>query len=943
MSIFSIDNTGVRNDEYIIGNDNAKQTKGTIAQIRFPLGGFFPPYIPYFVQGDIRVRDLLNWGFFEQMTWQERLTWITQNGTSNEIYLSDMNCQIRFDMLGSDFTTKLSQEDQQILMNGQWLDMSIVYNMFPKKVGGRSANRHTLIFRGSNWKLYNPDASVVYSHYIKALDDHHYVNLINNQSYKTWKVTLEYQNREIYIGFIDREPLIDYSSYMHPQIKVAINWFTPSVHKSLIQKCIRVRPVNVRIGNDLYPTEHVLITSFIMLLTSAGAFVPNLRKFVSGSESAFKRLAVSLIEDSTCSIRDMELLFGASLASRNGYKPSKLFVDYCIKVMIDGLKEEYFIYDWHNIKGIQLGQDQMMICTMIKTLGSFESDINMVVTVFENNLTKVKSTLERPEIMDIYHCLDHHSITEIVHFYTETSMTSSEVFTKIWQEGTGINSRKKPFNVNGDINSAQRRLWVAKSSDKSKLTERELSDKSFICNMNLDPSWIAGLIGPISNKIGNEMIMSFFNPDDLNNILTIKDPGRDSDLVIDEATKQYASNQVERQMSSNYTQVKSELLGLDFTCVYRMGEFICCTNGTNDIKKWTDYCNNQFSLPIIKDSFMTDSLDKIVMCAFMTKSSKGIERNSLDKIKRIIDSLNIQCLSRLSMYIRNIKSEIQIHKISRDGEGTYLETSRYDPFVFKILLFLCVVIPGVIEIDSSLVFKIKYFPYWDIVRKMILQKVTNHVSEKWPYKFNDTRQLWSNQQEFIDRIMSRFNKGKRGNLIWLDTGLGKTLIVTTVIGKLIDLSKMPKYCVWILTPGSIQNIVEQISRSTIPYNILNGTKGGNRTIRPHCINLIFHDHMILMSDELLNIAPECFFVFDEVHFMFDNSKRTSMALQLSKLCSMFIGMTGTLIKNKNIEGNNLIDWVSQVVEFEVTKKNYMIGIASLISGKIELPIKKQDH
>ena len=68
MSVFSIDNTSIRNNEYIAGNDNAKQTKGTIAQIRFPQGNFFPTYAPYFVQNDIRIRDLFNWGFFEKLS-----------------------------------------------------------------------------------------------------------------------------------------------------------------------------------------------------------------------------------------------------------------------------------------------------------------------------------------------------------------------------------------------------------------------------------------------------------------------------------------------------------------------------------------------------------------------------------------------------------------------------------------------------------------------------------------------------------------------------------------------------------------------------------------------------------------------------------------------------------------------------------------------------------
>lgn len=925
MSIFSIDNTGVRNEEYICGNDNAKQTKGTIAQIKFFNNECFKPYLPYFVQRDIRVRDLLNWGFFEMLSWDDRLNWIIRNGTSDEIYLSDMICQIRFETLGSEFLTKISPDNQQLLMSGNWFDMKIVYNMFPKKVGGKGARRHTLIFRGSNWKLHNNEIKVEYLSYIQPFQC--------NETKTIYKATLLNDSKEFHIGFVDNKPCLNLDVYCNSEVQSKLEWFSPSVHKSLIQKCIRVRPINVKIDDVLYPTETVLVTSFIMLVKCPGAFVPNLRKFVNGTESAFKRLAVSLIEDSSCNKKDIVFLFMAALASRNGYKPSEQFINYCINVIIAGLNDEYFVYNGHNLKNTQLSQEDCMICTMIKTLGSFEGDINMIISVLENNLLKEKSKIERPEVMDISHCLDHHSITEICHFYTECNLNPAQIFKLIWDNCTGINSRKRNFKeCDLEIMKAQKRLWIVKSN-KPKI-ERELGSYFISGKMNLDPSWIAGIIGPISNNVDGESVISFFNPDDLNNILTIKDPSRDSDLVISDEVKSYASRSIENKMSRITTSIKSDIIDVDINCFYQAGNFVL-SDGT----QWEEYCKRRFKIPIINTIQPIYNLDDLVKYAFTTKSN-GVEIKSIKRISNIISNLDIRLLSRLAMYVRNIKREIQINKISRDGSGTYLDTSFLDSYVFKILLRFCIIIPYVIEIDSTLIFKIKYFPFWNIIRKIIINKLSNHKLEIWPHKFKDKRVLWQNQIDASNDILEKINKGKRGNIIWMEMGLGKTLIVMNVIGRLIDQLKMSKYCIWVLTPSSVQNIIDQINESSIPYNILNGTKGGNRTILPYCINLVVHDHMILLSEELLSVTSETFFVFDEIHFMFDNSKRTSIALQLSKTSSMFVGMTGTLIKNRNIEGNNLIEWVSQISEFEITKTNYMIGIASLISGKIELPIKK---
>jgi len=946
MSSLTIDNTGVRNNEYISGFSSSKQTKGVMAQIRFLEGVFFPPYRPYFVPNDIRIRDTLIWGFFENMSFEQRLRWIYENGIENELHLSDIPCQIRFENIDSDFTSKLSTDNQTFLMSGEWLNIQDVYNMFPRKPGSKAV-RHTLIFRGSNWGLVNPDTSFNYAEYLSMISK---TTSNHRTDIKVYKSSIEFQGGKFYVGVCDNEPELDLNQYCHPEIMKIINWFTPAVHKSLIQKCIRVRPLHVKANGEIYKTEDVLITSFIMLLKNPGVLVPNLRKFVTGTEAAFKRLAVSLIEDSTCSFECILLLLSASLASRNGYKPSKTFIEYCIKSAIDGLSSTYFVYDWHNIKGFQLHQMYQRVILMIKTLGSFESDINMIITMFENNMQTIKSELERPLEMEIYHCLDQHSITEIAHFYTGPEIKADDIFGVIWKNGTGINSRKREFLVDPNVADAQRRLWIAKTSIDR--VERELSKFTFTSNRNLDQSWISGLIGPISNKIpGDNLgfpsktipIVSFYDPDDFNKVMTIREPSRDSDVEITDQIKNYASKLIEYQMSNKLTSIKSEMLQLSFSVLYRMGDFICIDSKNNQIN-WKDYCESDFTIPIIRRS-LKSNLDGDVINAF-TKKSCGIENKSIPRINKLLSCLDIQIVSRMAMYLRNINPRLEIYKISRDGTGTYLETHWSDSVIFRFLLKLCVIIPGVIEITNELYFKIKYFPYWNIVRNLIFNKISSYKYDQWSIrgdlvKFSDTRILRDNQKNSVKRLLSRIKSGKRGNIIFIDTGLGKTLIVLNTIGRLIDKCRMPKYCIYVLTSSSVENILEQIKMSGLPYNFLIGTKeNSNRNIYPNCLNLILHDHMRMMNSELLAVAFESFIVFDEVHMMFEDSKRSSIALQLSKICNTFVAMTGTLIKGKDVTSNNLLEWVSQVVNFEVNKDNYYIGIATLISGRVELPIKK---
>jgi superfamily II DNA or RNA helicase len=95
-----------------------------------------------------------------------------------------------------------------------------------------------------------------------------------------------------------------------------------------------------------------------------------------------------------------------------------------------------------------------------------------------------------------------------------------------------------------------------------------------------------------------------------------------------------------------------------------------------------------------------------------------------------------------------------------------------------------------------------------------------------------------------------------------------------------------------------------------------------------------------MHGLLKSYAANSFFLFDEVHYMFGDSKRSSVALELAKTCNLFVAMSGTLVRNKDIARDNIIEWLGQVVDFEINAENYMIGVASLIAFKKELPIKQ---
>jgi superfamily II DNA or RNA helicase len=1025
---FNIGVTGVHSGDYIQGI--GKQNKDTLIEVRFENNKFFPPSKKAINSAGehwkFLVRDLLNWGFYENMSFDERLEYIEDNSTVEEFYLSDIEipCEIKFIDLGAntEFSVgnKISEENRQRLISGEFIPIREVYDMFPKGTGRRS----TLIFRPDIWKLINPDENIEYKGYLNLITNEYSQKLDRiPEGMKVFAAPLVYDGKKNYLGVLDfpAPQNKDLSQFIDKKVESLIKWFTPAVHKSLIQKCIRVRPEFVSLfpdENEKVPVDIVFTTSFCMLLMHPGSFVPDLNTFVIGSESALKRLAVALMEDSTTNREAVQCLFASALAARGGrYFPSIAFVERCIQWGIDGILSKNMMKYQRTVpvNFSNFEKSDKRACIMMDTLKAFKGDIIMIHDIYKNDFEEIDYDNSQPEIMPIYHCLDQHSITEIAYFFTGAENDLKKIIAIIWTEGTGINSRRSSFHVNPYVKDSQRRLWIAKCPAEK--VARPITNEVFQTERNLDKSWIAGLTGPMPVKItslvaakneegnpiylplldkdrkpmfdedgvplyveeeveiideyGNPVLdetgkrkkekqkkpkfvnqinhlLAFYHPENIDKVVSIRKPSRDADIVIDDELKIKAAREVIEERRKNPWKLKSSTLDIDFNVFYRDGDFDCVTSNGDEFK-WSEFCNSSFKLPIMQ-SYSDEELsnfDDIVNLAYRS-SSKGIVKYALDIINIELEKHSREFLLRLGMYLRSVRTEFEMLKLSKDGSSTYLLTDNNDGKIFRFFLLLCALLPAVIETGNNLRFKVKNYPYWNIVRELVFEKIRKGVYENEEiYKWNvvpslaQNRELRPYQTIAINNILDRIGRGRKANLIWMDAGLGKTQIILSIIESLIRSNTMPEYAVFSITPSSIKNIETEVKLNGLEFNWIDprktvGTR--NLDIKRNCINLIRHDHMDDMRDALKSIASRAFFLFDEVHEMFGDSKRTSVALEVAKVCDTFVGMTGTLIKNKDISKDNIIEWLSQVVDFEITPENFMIGVATLTSGKTDLNI-----
>ena len=111
----------------------------------------------------------------------------------------------------------------------------------------------------------------------------------------------------------------------------------------------------------------------------------------------------------------------------------------------------------------------------------------------------------------------------------------------------------------------------------------------------------------------------------------------------------------------------------------------------------------------------------------------------------------------------------------------------------------------------------------------------------------------------------------------------------------------------------------------------------NCSPEPYSINLIEHDHLKLCKDVLIENASETIFIFDEVHKALGDTKRTSIALEISRISRQFIVLTGTLIIDNDTR--KLLNWLKLIVSYEVNNNNFYVAANNMLAKTLLTGVK----
>lgn len=783
--------------------------------------------------------------------------------------------------------------------------------------------------------------------------------------------------------------------------------FTPGAFKSLIQKLIRYSPLKVYSSSGVvdsrsrWGVELATAVCFVELLYSPGSFVPDIQRFVGGQESAFKRLMVSVLEDSY--FHDdvvLEMVAVSALVSQrlSMWRPTMEIIERCLDVCDFAVAtRKYWVYDFAN-NGSPFSISASTgdrghaknVSAILDELRSFETDLAMTRNIARFGRVK-KGSAERPETMDIAHAFDMHFVPEVSYLFPYAMVQKyavkgtkpyTGIFGKIWDVSSSLNPRKglerpgkEAQKIRKAVVEAQTLLLKIKQtpyglyvgdspSIEGDVDESpEAGEAPYKLRTQIPKSWIAGMIGPIDVPPA----MVTLKPEDPNVMVAVKKPSRglkdgtltdqQSEAAIAKATKILEKGILLGQNGS--TPPLQSMKGLKVRLVD--GEFIFVDpsgSPSGSPSGWEKVSKVRENIPYLEDYPEEDSFD---LCWAL---QDGIKIGASARLGLKLRDYPIAVTRRLSTYLGLNKPTLELSRISKDGGGTASAVTVEDVGVCQLLLAIASLFPRALQrVEFNLAkFRVVYVPLFWKIREFVAAQLSVMEKAEVPRSLSFPAGEWQPledksgriprdyQKDCLQEMIDRQASGQKGSFLWLVVGLGKTMIVMMYCQYLISQNLVPPYIIYTLPKSALESILTEIEFFGGKINLLNPTQSWKKHPKasysksptkplPGHFNIIEHDHLRhpAVEEELVSIAGESLLIVDEVHKTLNTTKRTGVALELSRLAKYFVVLTGTPVIDSNTF--KLTQWLEQIVDFEINDKNFWVGALGMISKTVNTGVE----
>lgn len=586
------------------------------------------------------------------------------------------------------------------------------------------------------------------------------------------------------------DPLVQ-TGLTHDQVHVmqkrfdkACSNFTLAVYKSMIQKLIRTAATELVFidGTTSIPAHVAIRLCIAKMVIHPGTFVPDLQKFVRGSESIFKRLAVIAVEDSWMPEEEHYWLLHVlvlALISRlhKRWVPSPEIVNGVIEWTTSRLSRpgprcfkhpskmepvEVSIFKRgrdeprHRVMDISLS-NAGNASRLLDHLGAFSTDYDLLRALARGVIRPLESAVnsEWKYAMPIEHIVDQHvwpdvallippSIVERESHESSARAPFGKLMRSIFTLVTGINPRHGKFvdlehPTIASIRKAQRRMLGVKQFRVDEVYVPKLQEETPVFEFPIHLSWYAALVGS-SGAAGATSSPVSLDPRDPTRILGLVDKhGKPAGVAQMRKARQFAQAIVERGVPLNRSPfsvhsgtmlVAEDVQGKDcdlrltnLQLKFQMNHEYKCLDEVIETKKM-----RVGILPDVWSSYeyhhadtFDNSKDMMDILLF-TSMGDQVDYYSLDKIMSAFRRLPYAVQARAILLLRGRGFDgTEIPALARDGSSTASMVSAHDAHVLRFFLWISMLAPAALRRVRGTIrkFSIAYPPLlWDLVERM---------------------------------------------------------------------------------------------------------------------------------------------------------------------------------------------------------------------------------
>lgn len=765
--------------------------------------------------------------------------------------------------------------------------------------------------------------------------------------------------------------------------------------KSALQKVIRFGAKSVQLS---YPIAREVKSSIYsamamaLLIVDPGMFNPDIQTFVFGRTSAFKRLAIILLEDAwmPTKITELNALMSLSLVTsqvREWYPPKEMIV--AVVQLASQAPVTPSIVNWRKIAKREIPgnlistsepltprniQEIQNAAKVLEIVRSFKGDIEMYATFAKIATEKKELPLlsvappDQPDVMPDCHIWDQHNKHGIGHVLPVSyGKTFAERFQKLFTQVTGMNPRWTDVTNFEERDEVQQARYAQHIIMKFALNVPQTQlQYSETYKVNISVPLQAGVLSSATGHIkvkNNYVLLGIAVPTDE---IVMKIPKREKKEELYTSLSNEERQTAILECRKHQYKVKSPLLGAGVVD-YSEEKTSWCFNG----RPWEEVRAEGITIkseihslpPEWPEQWDLNSIDGYIRTALQEYGS-GIIMQVKTQVSKLVRVFGNNVTRRVRAMLRQQYYIIAMPTPSKDGKQATDKAvaNEGDWLAYRFLVLLSRIVPGALRIQEPPNFKVQNAGLLRWVEQFIRTEEQPDVENNkdiWHTLFPEpvetalTKRVEARpaQHSALNKLIQRDTENVSGHILVMPMGTGKTTVTMRYIMQRVlhtDLGNSVKRIIWLAPEIALQSLQTDMETNMglkvyMVDKVHEGKKASDKiTLKNGYINIIEHDNLrkAMKQTDLDEYCPTSIVVIDEFDKMFGESQRTSAGRSVVRSSPLFIAQTGTVMSKKT---SQLSEWLADTETYPVNDENYLVAASNMVQIQLKLDIVRHEN